>query len=163
MRSYFIPLICCLSYGCPETATEVDAGCAEDCLATGFCYEDDDCDSGSLCFNVRCRRDTGCTDSDESTACPDECIGVCGNLAAAPYCLAENECADGFSCRIDDRFCLHDRRTEEGACVGWCVPACFGGVTAAVDPETGTCFDFSDSCTPPGFSQATSSEGCVGY
>jgi hypothetical protein len=137
-----------------------DAGCTEDCLANGYCYVDGDCDVEELCYDSRCSRESGCKDADASTDCPTSCVGVCANAFSVGYCASDEDCAQG-ACRTDDRFCLRDRRADVVDCVGWCVAACFLAPTAAIDPDTGTCYRFADLCIPPGFAQPRSDDGCL--
>ena len=155
-----IALLACETATCPtiddETPVVGPEGCPIPGLVDNECYEDSDCGSDEVCFDRDCRRDPACTDGDDSTRCPKDCEGICYNPNLAGYCLDDADCSqygDGSErCRRDDRFCLTDRREPDGECVGWCVPACFTAFTYKVDPVTGKCFVFPDSCTPPGFS-----------
>lgn len=120
--------------------------------AEGTCFVDDDCGDPALCFDVECRRLPACYDG--LPECTDACAGVCADATHSVYCLVDDDCDEEFHCRIDERFCLEDRRPDPvAACVGWCVPGCFLIETYAVDPVSQGCFPFGDSCTPPGFSR----------
>lgn len=145
-----------------------DAGCEADCLATGFCYEDSDCAVDKICFDDPCARSSGCKDNDASTACPTDCIGTCASPVLAGFCTNDDECQalvksdEPVTCRFDERICLRDRRVgaQVDSCVGWCVGACFLVITYAIDPDTGACLTFQDSCTPPGFATANANDEC---
>lgn len=105
-----------------------------------------------------CEPAPACTDGDDDTDCPAACFGRCvafGNAGGGVFCVGDGDCASvsGF-CRFDDRFCLIDE-ARPGVCSGWCASECLEVETIAVDPRSGICFDFKDSCIPPDFI-----EGC---
>jgi hypothetical protein len=165
----FFPLSACLGEpaACPPVADETPRlgadGCATAGLVDGECYEDADC-RDSVCFDISCRRDPGCLDSDAATECPVDCEGGCADPNVVGYCESDVECDADFRCRTDDRFCVRDRRDPVGNCVGWCVPVCFDTTGFAVfEPGTDKCFVFGDSCPPPGFSLGASTAQCTPF
>jgi hypothetical protein len=118
------------------------------------CLRDEDCDTEGVCYDTFCRRDPGCSDDDVETPCESTCRGRCIDPALAGYCTSDDECPDEQSCRtsFQDGLCVVDRRPDsDGACVGYCTGGCFLAQPSRQDPATGTCFEFGDSCTPPGF------------
>jgi len=119
------------------------------------CLRDEDCGGEGVCYDVFCRRAPGCGDDDVGTPCESPCRGRCFDPAAVGYCTSDDECpAEGGSCKlfIPEGACVVDRRPEgDGACVGYCVAVCFLAQPSRQDPATGTCIQFGDSCTPPGF------------
>lgn len=137
-----------------------DAGCAICECAVQACLVDDECSGNAFCdvSPEVCEPAPGCTDDDDGTACPAACFGRCV-AADAPtaegLCFDDDAC-DGGSCRKDDRVCVRDpNNPQSSACHGWCVGACDDVITIAADPFTRQCFEFFDSCIPPGFI-----EGC---
>ena len=135
-------------------------GCATCECARQACVIDDDCErrvppQRCLVGADVCEPPPGCTDDDDDTVCPAACYGLCvaaGAVPAAEFCLSNDECGADGACRFDDRFCVFD---PERGCVGYCANVCNDVETVALDPTSGQCFDFKDSCVPPGFI-----EGC---
>jgi len=127
------------------------AGCPICECAVQACLIADDCQNSERC-NVGpgvCEPAPACTDGDGDTECPAACFGRCqapGEDGA--FCFIDDDC-DG-NCRFDNRFCFRER-PESPACGGWCVSSCDAAVQFASDPFTGQCFDFADTCTPPGW------------
>ena len=135
-------------------------------LDDGECFIDADCATEQLCYDVECLRRPACRNPADAAACPTDCVGVCADPDLVQYCTTDEDC-DAFdpsmNCRIDARFCVRDRRNDSGDCVGWCTGFCAPGVLDIASPETGLCFAFPDSCTPPGFPILTDAENCVAF
>ncbi len=132
-------------------------------LGDGECYEDSDCSNPTVCYDRTqgCFRPENCKDSDPGTRCDTSCVGVCVDpFTPNVYCESQEECTTGL-CRNDRRFCVEDRRFDDHSCVGWCTGTCFTAATIIVDPETGACYHFGDSCTPPGFVVDLSRSPCI--
>lgn len=126
--------------GCPICECAVQA-----CLIADDCQGGDRCDLGPAV----CEPAPACTDGDDATPCPAACFGRCQVAGEdGSFCFTDDDCAG--NCRFDARFCLRER-PESSACSGWCVSNCDDAVQFASDPFTGQCFDFSDTCTPPGW------------
>lgn len=152
----------CPGLSCVERRQNAD-GCPTCECAVQACLIDEDCEARSppqRCSVTPdiCEPPPGCTDDDDSSGCAAACFGRCvefGDVGGGAFCVGDNDCAsfDG-ACRFDDRFCLIDPQ-RPGLCSGWCVAGCNDVETIALDPRSGQCFDFKDSCLPPDFR-----EGC---
>jgi len=123
----------------------------------GECFTDIDCSDPDVCFDVECLRRPSCRDASAETPCPMDCVGFCADPNRVGYCATDDDCAayELATCRFDSRFCVDDRRTPEDDCIGWCVGLCFLAVMNIASPETGLCYAFPDSCSPPGFPYLT--------
>ncbi len=132
------------SQGCPVCECEVQS-----CLQASDCASRSPPQRCNLDIEV-CEPPPACTDGDDDTLCPAACFGRCEDSDPnEAFCDNDGDCGDGF-CRFDNRFCVVD----EGRCRGWCVRGdCDAVVTAATDPQSQLCFQFSDSCVPPTFTQ----------
>ncbi len=148
----------CPSLNCVEPKLNSD-GCATCECAVQACLINEDCGAHeppqrcSVAPTI-CEPPLACTDDDDSTVCGAACFGRCVDITGdSGFCVTESDCGTG-SCRFDGRFCLIDDARPD-VCSGWCVDGCAEVETIARDPRTGQCFDFNDSCLPPGFI-----EGC---
>jgi hypothetical protein len=109
------------------------------------CQTDEECGAGQRCAVEL-----------EAPVCVDD------NTTGGGLCSSDDECAAdngsfGGSCRFSSSFCLDDPSTDVVECLGWCANACAEVETPAVDPASGICEVFPDSCIPPGWERA---EGC---
>lgn len=146
----------CPTLNCVEQRHNGD-GCPICECAVQACLSGDDCASGVRCVigPSVCEPAPACTDDDVRTQCPAACFGRCetatgsGQPTDGNLCLSSTECEG--DCRVDNRFCLRDPRQPTDVCFGYCVSTCDASTSFARDPATGECFEFSDSCLPPGF------------
>lgn len=148
-----------------------------------ICFSDVDCGAGAFCdfSQLQCGAQPGglvaqcpglCVEVQTPCAVDTDCAAGqrCAVEAAQPVCVDDNTAGDGqlcgsdqdcvgadgtaATCRFASNFCLDDPNTDVIECLGWCAGACAEVETPAVDPASGQCEVFPDSCIPPGWQRA---------
>jgi hypothetical protein len=125
--------------------------------APALCQQDGQCDPGLRCA----------TEYDHCLMNPEEpntgCWTICVDDSAVDgaYCLSDDECTTSTGanaqCTFQADVCLDDPSSPLAICSGWCTGICAEVETPAVDPSTGQCAVFPNSCIPPGWEVV---EGC---
>ena len=122
--------------------------CEKGALTSGLCQSDAQCAPDEHCALEPpvCLANPDAPD----TSCWSTCASS-GPASTGVYCLDDSVCGDGGACVFHANVCLDDPNSPLEACSGWCVSACGDALTAAIDPVSGACTVFSDTCIPPGF------------
>ncbi len=145
------------------------------CFADADCSPDEFCDFSLLACGpgalvaqcpglcaplappATCQADGDCPAGQRCAVELDGPVCVDDTGASGTFCLDDSACAsaDGTvargSCRFDPDVCLDDPNSDLAVCSGWCAAQCADVVTAAMDPVSGQCVVFQDSCIPPGW------------
>ena len=119
---------------------------------TEYCLSDDDCGAGSRCPT---EQDVCLTNPDSNL---DVCYWACEPLPPPPppepnICLSDNDCASTDRCATELDVCIC-RDPACDVCYSQCVPRepiCADVISYAMNPDTGACEEFPNSCTPDGW------------